>query len=235
MYTKDYRSYTPRKVIIRMDPDCAICHAPVSLKCDCEAQSLEVAILQAEGRVMQQIYEDIRVWVRTHARDYILEYFSLLTERRNQAHIQNMERIRQRAAFHYHAQPHPAEIAAAQATLKRGIDEDWQSSVQRYPEVLEHYFGLVELVLPADDDPMAHAAATASRHGLRTPTGRDAAAARADATPATGTVGAWTAWTEWSVWSAWNAWTGARPCHETADVRRTGPRRRHHRPRHLSS
>ncbi|KAL1893177.1 hypothetical protein Sste5346_006609 [Sporothrix stenoceras] len=135
-----------------MDPDCAICRAPATIACDCEARGLEMAISQAEKRMMQAIYDDIKTWVREHARDYILEYFTLLKDRRLKAHDQNMERIKQQA-FYYHTQPHPAEIQQAQMAFKRGIDEDWQSSVQRYPEVLEYYYSLVNLTLPADDDP----------------------------------------------------------------------------------
>ncbi|KAF9881852.1 hypothetical protein CkaCkLH20_00998 [Colletotrichum karsti] len=135
-----------------MDPDCAICHAPATLACDCEAKGLEVAIKQAEHRMMQSIYNDIRTWVRAHAQDYILEYFRLLTERRKAAHTANLDRITAHAYHYYHAPPHPNEIAQAQASLKRGIDEDWQSSVQRYPEVLEYFFSLVELTLPPDND-----------------------------------------------------------------------------------
>lgn len=43
-----------------MDPDCAICHAPATVACDCEAKGLETAIRQAEARMMQSIYSDIR-------------------------------------------------------------------------------------------------------------------------------------------------------------------------------
>ncbi|KAL7627592.1 hypothetical protein AAE478_001785 [Parahypoxylon ruwenzoriense] len=136
-----------------MDPDCAICHAPASLACECEAKGLEIAIEQAENRMMQSVYSDIRSWVRAHAQDYILEYFRLLTERRKIAHQSHLERLTAHAYHYYHAPPHPNEIAAAQATLKRGIDEDWQSSVQRYPEVLEYFYSLVELTLPPDDEP----------------------------------------------------------------------------------
>lgn len=92
-------------------------------------------------------------WVRAHAQDYILEYFRLLTERRKTAHTAHLERISAHAYHYYHAPPHPNEIAAAQAQLKRGIDEDWQASVQRYPEVLEYFYSLVELTLPDDDEP----------------------------------------------------------------------------------
>jgi hypothetical protein len=93
-----------------------------------------------------------RVWVRGHAQDYILEYFRLLTDRRKQEHMQHLDRITAHAYHYYHAPPHPNEIAAAQVALKRGIDEDWQASVQRYPEVLEYFFSLVELTLPDDSE-----------------------------------------------------------------------------------
>jgi hypothetical protein len=92
-------------------------------------------------------------WVRAHAQDYILEYFRLLTDRRKTAHSNHLDSITAHAWYHYNAPPHPQQIKDAQAQLKRGIDEDWQASVQRYPEVLEYFFGLVDLTLPADDDP----------------------------------------------------------------------------------
>lgn len=91
--------------------------------------------------------------MRGHAQDYILEYFRLLTDQRKTAHAAHMDRINAHAYHYYHAPPHPTQVAEAQASLKRGIDEDWQASVQRYPEVLEYFFGLVELTLPAEDEP----------------------------------------------------------------------------------
>ncbi|KAJ4300490.1 hypothetical protein N0V88_003165 [Collariella sp. IMI 366227] len=152
MHIRDYNP-KPRKGVLRMDPDCAICQAPASLACECEAKGLEVAVRQAESRMMQSIYNDIRSWVRAHAQDYILEYFRLLTERRKAAHADHLERLQQHAYHYYRAQPHPNELAAAQQQLKRGIDEDWRSSVQRYPEVLEYFYSLVELTLPDDNEP----------------------------------------------------------------------------------
>ncbi|RCI13987.1 hypothetical protein L249_8043 [Ophiocordyceps polyrhachis-furcata BCC 54312] len=131
-----------------MDPNCAICSAPATLACDCEAKGLELAVRQAEDRMMRSIYSDIRA----HAQDYVLEYFRLLAERRKTAHTVHLDQMAAHAFYHYNAPPHPNQIADAQAALKRGIDEDWQASVQRYPEVLEYYFGLVELTLPADDE-----------------------------------------------------------------------------------
>lgn len=54
------REFQSRKSFIRMDPDCAICHAPAAQRCDCEAKGLEMAVRQAEGRMMNTIYNDIR-------------------------------------------------------------------------------------------------------------------------------------------------------------------------------
>ncbi|KAL2016260.1 hypothetical protein VTK56DRAFT_4004 [Thermocarpiscus australiensis] len=123
------------------------------MACECEAKGLEVAVKQAEARMMQSIYNDIRSWVRAHAQDYILEYFRLLTERRKQAHAAHLDRLSAQSYHYYGRPPHPDQIAHAQAALKRGIDEDWQASVQRYPEVLEYFYSLVELTLPDDNEP----------------------------------------------------------------------------------
>lgn len=93
-----------------------------------------------------------RTWVRGHAQDYILSYFSMLTTRRRDTHSLQISRITERALYYYNARPHPSEIAHADAELKRGIDEDWKASVQRYPEVLEYFYGLVRLDLPGDEE-----------------------------------------------------------------------------------
>lgn len=45
------------------------------------------------------------------------------------------------------------QIAEAHAELKRGIDADWRASVLRYPEVLDYFYGLVELRLPSSRSP----------------------------------------------------------------------------------
>ncbi|KAK6194211.1 hypothetical protein LQW54_011671 [Pestalotiopsis sp. IQ-011] len=150
-----------------MDPDCAICHAPAAQRCDCEAKGLEMAVRQAEGRMMNTIYNDIRTWVRSRAQDYILEYFRLLTDRRKATHASVESHIQQRAWSYYNAPPHPQELAQAQAALKRGIDEDWQASVQRYPEVLEYFYSLVDLSLPADDDAAVKDPPLSALNGVR--------------------------------------------------------------------
>ena len=64
----------------------------------------------------------------------------------------HLAHLTERALYYYGTRPHPSEIAAANAELKRGIDEDWRASVQRYPEVLEYFYSLVTFTLPRDDD-----------------------------------------------------------------------------------
>ncbi|TAQ91460.1 hypothetical protein B7494_g140 [Chlorociboria aeruginascens] len=135
------------------DPDCAICSQPAIAQCECEAKGLTVAIRHAEQRMMTSVFNEIRTWVRTHAQDYILDYFRVLKTRRKESHAAHIHRITDMAAYYYNARPHPSEISAADAELKRGIDEDWRASVQRYPEVLEYFYSLVELNLPGDDEP----------------------------------------------------------------------------------
>lgn len=68
-----------------------------------------------------------------------------------QAHL---ERLNHHAARYYNSAPHPSKLAAAHNALKNGFDEDWRASVQRYPEVLQYYYSLVVLQLPADDEPV---------------------------------------------------------------------------------
>jgi hypothetical protein len=97
-------------------------------------------------------FRDYRSWVRGHAQDYILSYFSMLTARRREMHAVKIQRITDQAWNYYRAQPHPSDIQGADLELKRGIDEDWKASVQRYPEVLEYYYSLVDLSLPGDDE-----------------------------------------------------------------------------------
>ena len=94
-----------------------------------------------------------RSWVRGHAQDYILSYFTMLTTRRKELHAAHIQRLTDRAYRYYGAPPHPSEIVNADIELKRGIDDDWKASVQRYPEVLDYYYGLVDLSLPGDDEP----------------------------------------------------------------------------------
>lgn len=155
-----------------MDPDCAICSQPALAQCDCEAKGLDLAVRQAEQRMMDTHFGQIRAWVRGHAQDYILAYYEVLTTRRKEAHMAHINGLTNYYARVYHSHPPSAELARAQSELKRGIDTDWRASVQRYPEVLEYFYSLVDMTLPNDDeaavrDPPLSALSGARKHKPR--------------------------------------------------------------------
>ena len=53
---------------------------------------------------------------------------------------------------HYIQQLH-RQITEAHAEFRRGVDLDWRASVLRYPEVLDYFYGLVELKYPEENSP----------------------------------------------------------------------------------
>ncbi len=57
MLIKHSRSNKPVKI---MDPDCAICSQPALAQCECEAKGLDIAVKQAEQRMMTSVFNDIR-------------------------------------------------------------------------------------------------------------------------------------------------------------------------------
>jgi hypothetical protein len=57
MLIKHSRSKKPVKI---MDPDCAICSQPAIAQCECEAKGLDIAVRQAEQRMMTSVFTDIR-------------------------------------------------------------------------------------------------------------------------------------------------------------------------------
>ena len=53
-------SVKPRRTFKEIDPNCAICNAPPPVPCDCESNALEVAVRQAENRILNPLYINIR-------------------------------------------------------------------------------------------------------------------------------------------------------------------------------
>lgn len=104
-----------------------------------------------------------RDWVIEHARQHILNQFTQLTSTRKNAHAAYLNSLPNYSIFmQYSGHPpiHPMyidnlqrQIAEAHADLKRGVDADWRASVLRYPEVLDYFYGLVELRLPSERSP----------------------------------------------------------------------------------
>ncbi|KAF2091750.1 hypothetical protein K490DRAFT_21420, partial [Saccharata proteae CBS 121410] len=156
-------------------PSCAICSnpAPPGSECSCEAERLEIAVRQAEQRAMDGKMAEIRDWVINHARTHVLQLFTNLSSARRAAHTAYLSSLPFYSFYiqHHGAPPlHPAalnqlkaQIADAHADFKRGVDLDWRASVLRYPEVLDYFYGLVELRLPSErsasvaDPPFAQA------------------------------------------------------------------------------
>ncbi|KAM0493931.1 hypothetical protein ACHAP8_008955 [Fusarium lateritium] len=121
-----------RAPIIWMDPDCAICRAPASMACDCEAKGLDIAVKQAEDRVMRSVYQEIREWATVHAQDYV----------KQQATLNDLDS---------HNEKNRQKDVSGQGSGDEGQPEVL-SPLVHLPKVLEYYFGLVELTLPAEDE-----------------------------------------------------------------------------------
>ncbi|KAJ4115420.1 hypothetical protein NW768_011272 [Fusarium equiseti] len=119
--------------LLRMDPDCAICHAPASMDCDCEPKALDLAIKHAEERMMGSIVKEIRGWVKEHAQGHINQWGR---SRDSNPHIGKG------------THQNPSEDASGDKGEFEGLDIDVDLS-----KITEYYFGLVELTLPVDDEP----------------------------------------------------------------------------------
>ncbi|EEU47141.1 uncharacterized protein NECHADRAFT_35737, partial [Fusarium vanettenii 77-13-4] len=123
------------------DPDCAICLAPASVECDCEAKALDVAVRQQEERVFEPMRKRARVWARQRAQNFITKEFKTYVESED---------------FKTYVETGGSASEGQDAALgrsRRETNEAWAANVLRYPQTLEHFFGLVEYSLPAHDDP----------------------------------------------------------------------------------
>ncbi|KAH7324478.1 hypothetical protein B0I35DRAFT_458217 [Stachybotrys elegans] len=120
------------KPLIRLDPDCAICHGPASLECDCEARGLEAAVLQAEERMMGEVKATVKDWVKEHAENYIRAQFQ--------------QQVKQRYG-------NEGTSLDSEADTKAKTTQAWEESRQHFPEVLDYYFSLTKMAVPVDDDP----------------------------------------------------------------------------------
>jgi len=58
------------------------------------------------------------------------------------------------AAYQNNTHPHPSELARKREDLERGINVDWRASLQRCPEALDYFYGLVntDMRLPSEGD-----------------------------------------------------------------------------------
>lgn len=123
---------------LSMDPNCSICHLPFSSSCDCETKAMEVAFRQAENKVMKSVYRDIRAWVRGHAQGFVWGEFS---------------KYKQEVESDGHEEQAEEDVTGREPSKQEKINERWQTAVQSYPETLEYFYSLVQLSVPADNDP----------------------------------------------------------------------------------
>ncbi|GAB7366204.1 hypothetical protein MBLNU230_g7764t1 [Neophaeotheca triangularis] len=141
---------------------CAICGAPAYPECPHEGRSLELALDQAYQRWTDRHKNQVRDWVLNHARNSVLNTFNQLRDMRLQQRQTHLQRLPYYSLYTQYngAPPLPAheiqhlqlQFAHADSTLRRAIDEDWRLSCLKYPQVLDYFFGLLEVEFPAQED-----------------------------------------------------------------------------------
>ncbi|KAF4948625.1 hypothetical protein FGADI_9529 [Fusarium gaditjirri] len=133
-----------KKKIFRMDPDCAICGLPGSATCICEAKALDIALTQAESRMMGPLAQAVRRWVQDNAQGYMDR-----NPTKRQATLNEVDNPHQKPD----QQKATEDTDKAEKLEYEGSNEVEQSADVDLPEVLDYYFGLVELTLPGEDEP----------------------------------------------------------------------------------
>lgn len=141
-----------------MDPNCAICNNPPKHSCDCERRSLIHAVEESERRVLSPLIADIRFFLPSSPRFLpflpanILAYYDSLwvtTQARASIHQDFRAReARRRADYERwrrdnHGRITRTELEEEEYELHRGINDDWRAAVERYPDVLDYFYGLV--------------------------------------------------------------------------------------------
>lgn len=128
----------------RMNPDCAICGLPDTSHCECEAKALDIAVKQAENKAVAPLATEIRRWVWDKVRKNI-DYDRTTT---NSA-TKETEPPRGKSSTNKDLGGiNKDEVLDGSALYTpSGSKNDGLS------EALDYYFGLVELTLPAEDEP----------------------------------------------------------------------------------
>ncbi|KAI5803283.1 hypothetical protein DFH27DRAFT_44859 [Peziza echinospora] len=125
-----------------MEPNCAICDGPAYVQCPCEHQSLILAVEQAEERVLHPLWDEIRYWVTTQAKAEIHRDFQARSSLRRAQHSKYL--------YHNAGRFTNEMLDRVNSELRRGVDEDWRSAVQRYPEVLDFFYSQVGWTVRSD-------------------------------------------------------------------------------------
>lgn len=102
-----------------------------------------------------------RQWVLQQARNQVIESFNQLKAARLQAHIRYLQTLPCFTLYQKYDNPPltPPQLATlqhqmaqAKSIFQGGIDEDWRRCLQKYPEVLDYYFSLVQIDFPSAED-----------------------------------------------------------------------------------
>ncbi|EGP92566.1 uncharacterized protein MYCGRDRAFT_28154, partial [Zymoseptoria tritici IPO323] len=141
--------------------NCAICGAPPDPECPHEGERLQLALNQAMER--WDGLHKIRKFVLDHARNSIIQTYHTLRSARMDAHRAYLQTLPYYTLYHRFSGNPPldpaqfhlvhSQIQRANQILQQGVDQDWRTSCQRYPQVLDYYFSLAEVVLPDHRDP----------------------------------------------------------------------------------
>ncbi|KAH7256057.1 hypothetical protein BKA59DRAFT_541227 [Fusarium tricinctum] len=134
----------PYKSVFFMDPDCAICGLPASGACVCEKIAVDAALAQAESRIMGPLAQAVRRWVQDNAQGYMDRN---PTKRR--LTVKEVDNPPQQPDLQSAAEG----TDKAEKLKQESVNEVDELADVDLPEVLDYYFGLVKLTLPAEDEP----------------------------------------------------------------------------------
>lgn len=116
-------------------------------------------------------------WVLNQARLQVLHLFARAKASRLEAHIQYLHTLPYYGLWqHYNGRPPlpPREFAYlqdqlrnAENNLRMGVDSDWRKACLMYPEMLDYFFGLVEINFPDEKSEMVMRPQPGRRRGRR--------------------------------------------------------------------
>ncbi|KAM0697744.1 hypothetical protein Q7P36_002598 [Cladosporium allicinum] len=142
------------------EPSCAICGRAELVNCPHEGERLQLALQQAQDRWSGVLR--IREWVLNHARNHIIDTFEAARAARYATYLQYVQTFPYYSLYTYHKGRPPLppaqvqylrdQIWSADENLRLGVDTDWRNACLLYPETLDYYFRMVEIVFPKEKE-----------------------------------------------------------------------------------
>lgn len=103
-----------------------------------------------------------REWVLNHARNHIIDTFEAARAARYATYLQYVQTFPYYSLYTYHKGRPPLppaqvqylrdQIWSADENLRLGVDTDWRNACLLYPETLDYYFRMVEIVFPKEKE-----------------------------------------------------------------------------------